>query len=52
MGRKGMHTEGKRLLGRPRRKSEDNIKIDVREIRWGGMDWIDLPQDRAHEAIL
>jgi hypothetical protein len=34
--------EGKRPLGRPRRRWEDNIRIDIREIRWGGMDWIDL----------
>jgi hypothetical protein len=32
--------EGKRPLGRPRRSSEDNIKMDLREIVWGGMDWI------------
>jgi hypothetical protein len=38
--------EGKRPLGRPRRKWVDNIKMDVREIRWGGMDWIDLAHDR------
>jgi hypothetical protein len=38
--------EGKRPLGRPRRKWVDNIKIDLREIRWDGMDWIDLAQDR------
>jgi hypothetical protein len=38
--------EGKRPLGRPRRKWEDNIKTDLREIGWGGMDWIDLVQDR------
>jgi hypothetical protein len=38
--------EGKRPLGRPRRRSVDNIKMDLREIRWGGMDWIDLAQDR------
>jgi hypothetical protein len=36
--------EGKGPLGRPRRW-EDNIKMDLREIGWGGMDWIDLPQD-------
>jgi hypothetical protein len=36
---------GKRPLERPRRKLEDNIKIDRREIGWGGMDWIDLAQD-------
>jgi hypothetical protein len=38
--------EGKRLLGRPRRRWVDNIEIDLREIGWGGMDWIDLAQDR------
>jgi hypothetical protein len=37
--------EGKRPLGRPRHRSEDNIKMDLREIGWGGMDWIDLAQD-------
>jgi hypothetical protein len=34
--------EGKRSLGRPRHKWEDNIKMDLREIAWGGMEWIDL----------
>jgi hypothetical protein len=34
--------EGKRPLGRPRRGWVDNIKIDFRKIRWGGMDWVDL----------
>jgi hypothetical protein len=38
--------EGKRPLGRPRRRWEDNIKVDLRETGWGGMDWIDLAQDR------
>jgi hypothetical protein len=38
--------EGKRPLGRPRRRWEDNIRMDVREIGWGGMDCIDLAQDR------
>jgi hypothetical protein len=38
--------EGKRLLGRPRRRLVDHMKIDLREIRWVGMDWIDLAQDR------
>jgi hypothetical protein len=37
--------EGKRPLRRPRRKWENNIKMDLREIIWGGMDWIDLAQD-------
>jgi hypothetical protein len=34
--------EGKRPLGRPRRRWVDNIKIDLRQIRWDGMDWINL----------
>jgi hypothetical protein len=34
--------EGKRPPGRLRHMLEDNIKMDLREIRWGGMDWIDL----------
>jgi hypothetical protein len=38
--------EGKRPLGRPRRRWVDNIKMDLREIGWGGVDWIDLAQDR------
>jgi hypothetical protein len=37
--------EGKRPLGRPRHRWVDNIKIDLREIGWAGMDWIDLAQD-------
>jgi hypothetical protein len=38
--------EGKRPLGRPRRRWVDNIKMDLREIGWDGMDWIDLAEDR------
>jgi hypothetical protein len=38
--------EGKRSLRRPRRRWVDNIKMDLREIGWDGMDWIDLAQDR------
>jgi hypothetical protein len=38
--------EGKRRLGRPRRRWVDNIKMDLREVGWDGRDWIDLPQDR------
>jgi hypothetical protein len=38
--------EGKRPLGKPRRRWDDNIKMDFSEIGWGGMDWIDLAQDR------
>jgi hypothetical protein len=39
--------EGKRPLGRPRRRWLDNIKADLREIGWDGRDWIDLAQNRA-----
>jgi hypothetical protein len=39
--------EGKRPLGRPRRRWVNNVKIDLTEIGWGGMDWIDLAQDRV-----
>jgi hypothetical protein len=38
--------EGRRPLGRPRRRWEDNIKMDLREVGWGGMDWINLAQNR------
>jgi hypothetical protein len=38
--------EGKRLLGRPRRRWEDNIKTDLQEVRCGDLDWIELAQDR------
>jgi hypothetical protein len=37
--------EGKRPLGRSRGRWEDNIRIDLRETGWGGMDWIYLVQD-------
>jgi hypothetical protein len=38
--------QGKRPLGRPRRRWVDNIKVDLREIGWDGMNWIKLTQDR------
>jgi hypothetical protein len=38
--------EGKKPLGRPRRRWEDEIRIDLREIGLGGVDWIRLAQDR------
>jgi len=38
--------EGKGPLGRPRRRWEDNIKMDLQEVRYGGMHWIELAQDR------
>jgi hypothetical protein len=37
---------GKRQLGRPRRRWVDNIEMDLKEIGWDGVDWIDLAQDR------
>jgi len=46
-----MHTKlwsenAKRPLGRPRRRWEDNIRVDLREIGWEGVDWMHLVQDR------
>jgi hypothetical protein len=38
--------EGKRPLGKPRRRWEDNIKMDLQEVGCRGMDWIELAQDR------
>ena len=38
--------EGKKPLGKPRRRWEDNIKMDLSEVGCGGMDWIELAQDR------
>jgi hypothetical protein len=38
--------DGKRPLGRPRRRWVDNIKMDLGEIEWDGMDWIDRAQHR------
>jgi hypothetical protein len=38
--------EGKRPLGRPRRRWVDNIRMDLGEIGWDGVEWVDLAQDR------
>jgi hypothetical protein len=38
--------EGKKPLGRPRRRWEDSIRTDVREMRWEVADWVHLAQDR------
>jgi len=43
---------GKRPLGRPWRRWEDNIKIDLKEFGCGGVDWIDLAQDRVRWRAL
>ena len=42
----GGGSEGRGPLGRPRRRWEDNIKMDLQEVECGGIDWIDLAQDR------
>ena len=39
-------SEGKRPFGRPKRRWEDNIKMDHKEVEWEGIDWIQLAQDR------
>jgi hypothetical protein len=38
--------EGKRTLGRPRRRWNDNINMDIHEMEGGGINWIELAQDR------
>jgi hypothetical protein len=51
-----MVVKGKVLVrkpqGRPRHRWENNIKMDLREIGWGGMDWIDLAQDKNQWTAL
>jgi len=44
--------EGKRPHGRPRRKWEDNIKMDLQEVGWRDMKWIDLSQNRDSWRVL
>jgi hypothetical protein len=44
--------EVKRLLGGPRYRWVDNIKIDLREIEWEGLDWIDLAQEGTSGGLL
>jgi hypothetical protein len=44
--------EGKRPLGRPRRRWEDNIRMDLQEVGCRGMDWIGLAQDRDRYRAL
>jgi hypothetical protein len=45
-------TEGRRPVGRPRRRWVDNIKMDLRKTGWDGVDWVDLAQDRDHWRAL
>ena len=44
--------EGKRPFGRPRHRWEDDIQMDLQEVRCGGMDWIELAQDRDRRRAL
>jgi hypothetical protein len=44
--------EGKRQLGRPRRRWEDNIKMDLQEVGYGDIDWIELAQDKGRWRAL
>jgi hypothetical protein len=44
--------EGKRSLGRSRRRWADNIKMELRETAWGAMDWINLNQDKDQWTAL
>jgi hypothetical protein len=45
-------TEGRRPQGRPRHRWVDKIKMDLREIGWDGVDWIDMVQDRDQWRVL
>jgi hypothetical protein len=44
--------EGKRPLGRPRRRREDNIRMDLTEVGWRGVDWMHLVQNRDSCGLL
>jgi hypothetical protein len=44
--------EGKRLMGRPRRRWEDNIRMDLQEVGFGDMDWIGLAQNRDRWRVI
>jgi hypothetical protein len=44
--------DGKIPLGRPRHRWVDNIKMNLREIEWDGIDWIELAQDRTSGGFL
>jgi hypothetical protein len=44
--------EGKRLLGRPRRRWVDNIRLDLEEVGWGDVDWIGVAKDRNRWRVV
>ena len=44
--------EGKKPLGRHRHRWEDNIKMDLQEVGWGGMDWLELAEGRDRGWVL
>jgi len=44
--------EGKRPLGKPKRRWENNINMNLQSVRWGSLDWIDLAQDRDSWRLL
>jgi hypothetical protein len=44
--------EGKRPLGRPRRRREDNIEMELKGVGWSGMNWSDLTQERERWSAL
>jgi hypothetical protein len=44
--------EGKKPLGRPRRRCMDGIKMNLREMGWGGIDWVDLAHDRDQRRAI
>jgi hypothetical protein len=44
--------EGKRPLGRPRRRWDDNIKMDLQEVGCGGMDWMELSQYKDRWRVM
>ena len=50
-GMVGKH-EGKRPLGRPSHRWEGNFKVDLKEVGWGDMDWINLAQDKERWQVL
>ncbi|PNF32102.1 hypothetical protein B7P43_G03647 [Cryptotermes secundus] len=44
--------EGMRAVGKTRHRWEDNIEISLRDVRWGGVDWINLAEDRKQRQAL